>query len=305
MSCINMGPLPSLRSLLFVPGSREEFLTKAAAAGADALVLDLEDSVPPTVKDAARASVSAELARSSKPLTFIRINHPSCGELEKDLAVLAPHAAQAVMLPKVGGIQDIEPVDVRLSTFERDRGLDRDSISILVVIETSIGLRSLFDVLRSRPRIRGAALASAEEGDFMLDIGGRWTPTGEALAYARGKFVCDARAAGVSWIVDGAFMNLRDLKALEVESRLARNHGFGSKVAIHPRQVVVINEVFSPTAEELERARKLMDAFRESEALGRGAVEFRGMMIDYANVRWARRILELASSEHSAQHPIA
>jgi citrate lyase subunit beta/citryl-CoA lyase len=305
MSCINMGPLPSLRSLLFVPGSREEFLTKAAAAGADALVLDLEDSVPPTVKDAARASVSAELARSSKPLTFIRINHPSCGELEKDLAVLAPHAAQAVMLPKVGGIQDIEPVDVRLSTFERDRGLDRDSISILVVIETSIGLRSLFDVLRSRPRIRGAALASAEEGDFMLDIGGRWTPTGEALAYARGKFVCDARAAGVSWIVDGAFMNLRDLKALEVESRLARNHGFGSKVAIHPRQVVVINEVFSPTAEELERARKLMAAFRESEALGRGAVEFRGMMIDYANVRWARRILELASSEHSAQHPIA
>jgi citrate lyase subunit beta / citryl-CoA lyase len=305
MSCINMGPLPSLRSLLFVPGSREEFLTKAAAAGADALVLDLEDSVPPTVKDAARASVSAELARSSKPLTFIRINHPSCGELEKDLAVLAPHAAQAVMLPKVGGIQDIEPVDVRLSTFERDTGLDRDSISILVVIETSIGLRSLFDVLRSRPRIRGAALASAEEGDLMLDIGGRWTPTGEALAYARGKFVCDARAAGVSWIVDGAFMNLRDLKALEVESRLARNHGFGSKVAIHPRQVVVINEVFSPTAEELERARKLMDAFRESEALGRGAVEFRGMMIDYANVRWARRILELASSEHSAQHPIA
>jgi citrate lyase subunit beta/citryl-CoA lyase len=129
----------------------------------------------------------------------------------------------------------------------------------------------------------------------MLDIGGRWTPTGEALMYARGKFVCDARAAGVTWIVDGAFMNLRDLSALEMESRLARNHGFGGKVAIHPRQVAVINEVFSPTAEEVERARKLMDAFRESEALGRGAVQFRGMMIDYANLRWAKRILGLAS----------
>jgi len=76
-----------------------------------------------------------------------------------------------------------------------------------------------------------------------------------------------------------------------MESRLARNHGFGSKVAIHPRQVAVINEVFSPTAAELERARKLMDAFRKSEALGRGAVEFQGMMIDYANLRWAQRIL--------------
>jgi citrate lyase subunit beta/citryl-CoA lyase len=283
-----------LRSLLFVPGSREDFLPKAAAAGAGALVLDLEDSVASSVKDVARACVSAELARSSRPLTFVRINHPSCGELEKDLAVLAPHAAQAVMLPKVASVGDVEPVDARLSIFERDRGLDRDSISILVVIETSIGLRTLFDVLRSTPRIRGAALASAEEGDFMLDIGGRWTPTGEALTYARGKFVCDARAAGVTWIVDGAFMNLRDLGALQIESRLARNHGFGSKVAIHPRQVAVINEVFSPTAAELDRARKLMDAFRESEALGRGAVEFQGMMVDYANVRWARRILELA-----------
>jgi len=294
MSCIDMCPLPTLRSLLFVPGSREELLPKAAASGADALVLDLEDSVPSTVKDVARACVSAELARSSRPLTCIRINHPSCGELEKDLAVLAPHAAQAVMLPKVAGVQDVEAVDARLSIFERDSGLGRDSISILVVIETSIGLRNLFDVLRSRPRIRGAALASAEEGDFMLDIGGRWTPTGEALTYARGKFVCDARAAGVTWIVDGAFMNLRDAAALETESRLARNHGFSSKVAIHPRQVAVINEVFSPTAEEVDRARKLMEAFREAEALGRGALEFRGMMIDYANVRWARRILELA-----------
>jgi citrate lyase subunit beta/citryl-CoA lyase len=283
-----------LRSLLFVPGSREDFFPKAAAAGADAIVLDLEDSVASAVKEDARARVSAELARSSRTVTFIRINHPSCGELEKDLAVLAPHAAQAVMLPKVACVEDVEPVDARLSIFERDRGLDRDSISILVVIETSIGLRNLFEVLRSRPRIRGAALASAEEGDFMLDIGGRWTPAGEALAYARGKFVCDARAAGVTWLVDGAFMNLRDLEALKMESRLARNHGFDSKVAIHPRQVAVINEVFSPTDEEVDRARELLGAFRESEALGRGAVEFRGMMIDYANVRWAKRILELA-----------
>jgi citrate lyase subunit beta/citryl-CoA lyase len=286
-----------------VPGSREDFLPKAAAAGADALVLDLEDSVPPAAKDVARSCVSAELARSSARLTFIRINHPSCGELDKDLAVLAPHAAQAVMLPKVACVQDVEAVDARLSMFERDSGLDRDSISILVVIETSLGLRGLFDILRSRPRIRGAALASAEEGDFMVDIGGRWTPTGEALTYARGKFVCDARAARATWVVDGAFMNLRDLRALEMESGIARTHGFGSKVAIHPRQVAVINKVFSPTAEEVDRARKLVDAFRESEALGRGAVEFRGMMIDYANVRWAERILELARGEVSEHTP--
>jgi citrate lyase subunit beta/citryl-CoA lyase len=95
-------------------------------------------------------------------------------------------------------------------------------------------------------------------------------------------------------VFDGAFMNIRDDAALETESRLARTHGFGGKVAIHPRQVRVINNVFSPTAEEIDRARKLMEAFREAEVSGRGAIGFRGMMIDYANVRWAQRILALA-----------
>lgn len=128
----------------------------------------------------------------------------------------------------------------------------------------------------------------------MLDIGGRWTPSGEALTYARGKFVCDSRAAGVAWVIDGAFMNLRDAPALERECRIARNHGFGGKVAIHPRQVGIINQAFSPTAEEINRARKLLAALRDSEALGRGAVEFQGMMLDRANRRWAERILQLA-----------
>jgi len=291
-----MFPLPALRSLLFVPGIRQDFMPKAAVSGADTLVLDLEDSVPAAVKDVARSYVSAELARSPNRLTFIRINHPSGGELEKDLAVLAPHEAQAIMLPKVASSQDIEEVDERLAMFERQHGLDLHSISVTVVIETCIGLRGLFDLLRSKPRIRGAGLATAEEGDLMVDMGGQWTPTGEALTYARGKFVCDARAAGATWVVDGAFMNLRDEHALEMECRLARTHGFSSKVAIHPRQVAVINKAFSPTAAEVDRARKLVEAFRESEALGRGAMEFQGMMVDYANVKWAKRILELAGS---------
>jgi citrate lyase subunit beta / citryl-CoA lyase len=291
-----MSPLPALRSLLFVPGIRQDFLPKAMIAGADALVFDLEDSVPPAAKDTARSSVSAWLAEAERRFSFIRINHPSSGDLEKDLAVLAPHDAQAIMLPKVADVRDLGELDERLSVFEDINNLDPHAISIVVVIETSMGLRNLFDILRSTPRVRGAALASAEEGDFIVDIGGQWTPSGEALTYARGKFVCDARAAQATWIFDGVFMNLHDERALETESRLARVHGFTTKVAIHPRQVPIINQVFSPTVEEVERARKLLEAFREAEANGRGAVQFRGMMIDYANVRRAERILALASA---------
>jgi citrate lyase subunit beta/citryl-CoA lyase len=284
----------ALRSFLFVPGTRTNLLPKALATGADAIILDLEDSVPPAQKDQARQSVAVELAQSPERLTFLRINPPRLGLLEQDLAVLAPHGAQAVMVPKVEGARDIEEIDVRLAAHELDAGLDAGAISILVVIESSMGLRNLFDALSHTKRVRGAALATAEEGDFMCDIGGQWTATGEALAYARGKFVCDARAAKMTWLVDGAFMQLADEPALECESRLARTHGFNGKVAVHPRQVAPINRVFTPTDTEVERAQKLIDAFRSAETQGRGAIQFQGMMVDYANVRWAEQILSLA-----------
>jgi citrate lyase subunit beta/citryl-CoA lyase len=279
---------------LFVPGTRTNLLSKALATGADAIILDLEDSVPPAQKKEARELVSIELARSPERLTFLRINHPRLGNLDTDLAALARHGAQAVMVPKVEDARDIEEVDARLTAHELDAGLEVGAISILVVIESSMGLRNLFDTVSRTKRVRGAALATAEEGDFMCDIGGQWTATGEALTYARGKFVCDARAAKMTWLVDGAFMQLADAPALECESRLARTHGFNGKVAVHPSQVKAINRVFSPTDAEVERAQKLIDAFREAESRGRGAIEFQGMMVDYANVRWAEQILSLA-----------
>ena len=289
-----MSTLPALRSLLFVPGSRPDLFPKAMAAGADALVLDLEDSIAADAKDCARAHVAAALAGSPARLTFVRFNHPRGGDLQRDLSVLAPHAAQAVMLPKVERPEDLEETDALLSLLEQDAALDRYAISVLVVIETTLGLRALYDILLCTPRVRGAALATAEQGDFMVDLGGQWTPSGEALAYARGKFVCDARAARATWILDGAFMNLRDNLALAAETRMARTHGFNGKVAVHPRQVPTLNEIFSPTAEEVERASEMLAAFCKAEAEGRGVIEFRGMMVDQANVRWAERILQQA-----------
>jgi citrate lyase subunit beta / citryl-CoA lyase len=287
-----------IRSMLLVPGIRRDFLQKAPNAGADALVLDLEDSVPAAAKPEARTVVANALAQSPENLTFIRFNHPSVGNLDDDLMVLAPHENQAIMLSKVGGPQDIVDIDAKLSNFERSVKLRPHSISMVIMVESSIGLRNMFDTLRSTSRIRGAALATAEEGDFMNDIGGQWTPSAEALTYARGKFVCDARAAGVNWVLDGAFINLRDNDALEKESRIARIHGFNGKAAIHPRQVPVINRVFSPTPEELERAQQMIEAFRIAEAAGHGAIRFQGMMVDYANVRRAEQILALVSPRH-------
>jgi citrate lyase subunit beta/citryl-CoA lyase len=291
-----MSSLPILRSLLFVPGGRPELFAKSLSSGADVRVLDLEDAVPAAGKAAARALVAAELAQSADRFTFIRINHPEMGCLEEDLAVLAPHVAQAVMAPKISGPRDLEALDRGLAEHERRAGLEANAISVVVVIETPLGLRNLFDTLSCLPRVRGAGLATAEAGDLMVDLGGRWTPTGEALAYARGKFVCDARAAGARWLLDGAFMQFNDEAALRAECELARNYGFNGKIAIHPRQVTAINQSFSPTQAEVEYARRLIDAFRQAEAGGRGAVAFEGMMVDYANVRWAEQVLTIAGT---------
>jgi citrate lyase subunit beta / citryl-CoA lyase len=290
----------ALRSFLFVPGTRTNLLPKAIATGADAIILDLEDSVPPAQKEQARTLVFAELANSPERLTFLRINSPRLGILDEDLAALAPHSAQAVMVPKVESARDIEEIDRRLAAHELGAGLEAGVISLLVVIESSTGLRNLFDTLSHTKRIRGAALATAEEGDFMCDIGGKWTATGEALTYARGKFVCEARAAKMTWLVDGAFMQLANEPALECESRLARTHGFNGKVAVHPSQVRSINQIFSPTDAEVERAQKLIDAFRDAESQGRGAIRFQGMMVDRANVQWAEQILSAARRQRSS-----
>jgi citrate lyase subunit beta / citryl-CoA lyase len=289
-----MTPFQALRSVLFVPGNRPELIAKAEAAGADALVLDLEDSVAPAAKLAARHAVAAALAASSR-LTFVRINRSDDSTLEHDLAVLAPHPHQAVMVPKVTAAGDLAGIDRRLTAFETQAGLPLQVISLMPVVECNMGLRNLYEIICSSPRVRGAGLASAEEGDLMADIGGQWTPTGEALAYARGKFISDARAARITWVLDGAFMNLDDHDALENECRLARIVGFRGKVAIHPRQVDIINKVFSPTEQEVERAHKLLRIFRKAEASGVGVTRFEGMMIDYANVKQAERVIALAS----------
>jgi citrate lyase subunit beta/citryl-CoA lyase len=288
--------IPAPRSLLFVPGDRPERFSKAALAGADALVLDLEDSVIAAHKENARAAVAAELGRPSSQLRFVRITQAHGADLARDLAVLAPRGAQAIMVPKVESASDLEELDAKLSAFERGSGLEPDAIPVLVVIESCFGLRNLFDTLSSVSRVRGVGLASAEEGDLMLDLGGRWTPDGTALSYARGKLVCDARAAGAEWVIDGAFMNLKDEPALEAEAHLARACGFNGKVAIHPRQVAPINAAFSPTPEEIARARRIVNAYRSAEQHGSGATTADGVMVDLANMRWAERILAAAQA---------
>lgn len=284
------------RTLLFAPGSRTELLTKAQLSAADAMIFDLEDSVPWNAKDEARKNIQQVLALGLKKPMYLRISNPRAGDYLADLGVFHNHSlvnVAGVALPKTDDVQDIETVSKALQDVEIKAGVAVGSLSILPTIETCLGLRNSFDIAKSSKRVSGMALASAEQGDFMVDLGGRWTSRSLALTYPRSKLVVDSRAAGVEWIVDGVFMNLKDTQMLREECLIARELGFVGKMAIHPTQLDVMHEVFSPSAEEIEYARGLIAAFREGEARGVGAVKYEGMMVDYANVRLAERTLAL------------
>jgi len=287
------------RTLLFAPGSRTELLTKAQLGTADAMIFDLEDSVPLNAKDEARKNIQQVLGLGLKKPMYLRISNPRAGDYVADLGIFHNHSlfnVAGVALPKADDAHDIETVSKALQDIEIKAGVAVGSLSILPMIETCLGLRNSFDIAKSSKRVSGMALASAEQGDFMVDLGGRWTPRSLALTYPRSKLVVDSRAAGVEWIVDGVFMNLKDTQMLREECLIARELGFVGKMAIHPTQVDVMHEVFSPSAEEIEYARGLIAAFREGEARGVGAVKYEGMMVDYANVRLAERTLALVES---------
>ncbi len=286
------------RTLLFAPGSRTELLTKAQLGAADAMIFDLEDSVPLNAKDEARKNIQQVLALGLKKPMYLRISNPRAGDYLADLGVFHNHSlvnVAGVALPKTDDAQDVETVSKALQDIEIKAGVAVGSLSILPTIETCLGLRNSFDIAKSSKRVSGMALASAEQGDFMVDLGGRWTPRSLALTYPRSKLVVDSRAAGVEWIVDGVFMNLKDTQMLREECLIARELGFVGKMAIHPTQLDVMHEVFSPSEKEIEYARGLIAAFREGEARGVGAVKYEGMMVDYANVRLAERTVALVA----------
>lgn len=299
----DMAASPSLqmfRTLLFAPASRPELLAKAQTGGADALIFDLEDSVPANAKESARQNVADALAAGLTKPMYLRINNPRAGDFQSDLAVLGRAGSltnvMGVLLPKADDAADVQAVAAQLDSLEAETGVAAGSLAILPLIETCLGLRNTFDIVKASPRVVGISIASAEEGDFMVDLGGRWSKGSLALMYPRSKLVVDARAAGVQWIVDGVFMNLKDVSALRVECEIARELGFVGKMAIHPTQVDVMHEVFTPSAEEIDHAKGLVVAFRQGEARGVGAVKYRGMMVDYANLRLAERTLSLAGT---------
>ena len=281
------------RSLLFCPADRPERVAKAIAARPGGVVVDLEDSVHSAHRERARQCAVETLRAADSPDVFhlIRVNSVASGDLQHDLAAVIGPWLDAVVLPKVCGPADVAEVAERLRTAETSRGMTPGSIGIVPVIEDCAALRHVYDIAAAASTVVAMSFAGAEAGDFMADLGGRWTPDDLALLYPKSRFVCEVRAAGALPAVDGPTMNLQDPDVWESECSIARTLGFDGKVAIHPKQLDTINRAFLPTTAEMEEARRVLAALDAAAVSGTGVASDRGRMLDSANGRAARRLL--------------
>lgn len=288
-----------MRSLMFVPGHRERMVQRALGLrefgrnGLDVALLDLEDGVPPGSKDDGRRLVADVLGRASPgdggPLRFVRIRRALSDEGAADLDAIVRPGLDGIMAPKVARADEVEWLAAELDARERDAKIPHGTIRIIPSIETAAALLDAPRIARAADRVIGLAFGSE---DFALDLGLPTKREGEAadLLYARSATVVAAVSAG-KLAFDGIWPDIEDAAGLRADSLRARRLGFNGKTLIHPDHIAVVNEVFSPTAAEVEEAGRVVRAFDEALARGHGAVALDGRMLDAPVVDRARRVL--------------
>jgi citrate lyase subunit beta/citryl-CoA lyase len=280
-----------MRSKLFVPGSRPELFDKALRSAADAISFDLEDAVAPDRKAEARALVAGALNRpfeGSRKTTIVRVNGFESGHFEADIEAVACEGLDVVNLPKIEGADDIRRASELLERLEASRRLSRP-IGILANIETPRGVRFAAEIALADRRVVGLQVGF---GDLFEPYGvARHNRT--ALDVVRLSVRLAAAEAGLP-AYDGAFVGVHDDEAFRSEAQQARELGLAGKSCVHPRQVPLANSVFSPTAAEIEKARKIAAAAADMQRRGVGAFTLEGVMVDEPFIARARAVLAAA-----------
>jgi citrate lyase subunit beta/citryl-CoA lyase len=289
----------SRRTCHAVPGSSERFIAKAVGLDADEVFLDLEDAVAPNEKDSARERVIEALRTldfGSKTVA-VRVNGTDTPHYYRDLIAVVEAVGDridAVMLPKVRTPGDVEMTAKLLTQIELSKGFEAGRIGIEAQIEDATGLIACEAIAAASPRMETLIFGP---GDYSAAVGIPITTIGAApdgypgdhLNYVYSRLVVAARAAGIQ-AIDGPYGNIKDDEGLRARSQLARALGLDGKWTIHPGQIEIVNEVFSPAPEQWERAEAMLTAYDEAHRKGAGAAVFEGEMIDEANRKMAERI---------------
>ncbi len=277
------------RSRLYLPGNEPKFYPNAGLHTPDGVILDLEDSVAPTEKEAARYIVRNSL----RSIDFygaermVRINQLPKGL--DDLKYLVPHNVHVLLIPKCESAEQIHLVDEEVARLKKEHGL-RGNIFYMPIIESALGVINAYEIASASEN--NCSLAIGLE-DYTADIGAERTNEGKESFYARSVLVNAAKAAGIQ-AIDTVFSDVNDMEGLRESVIEAKGMGFEGKGCIHPRQIKVVNEAFAPTEKEIEKAKKIVIAFEEAKSKGIGVVSLGSKMIDAPVVKRAQRVIHLA-----------
>lgn len=289
-----------MRSILFVPGHRDSWVEKAVSAGADGLILDLEDSVPATLKDEARP-VTAESVRRVRETDagvglYVRLNALETGLTGADLAAIVVPGLDGVVLPKVFGRDDLVRLDALITHFEAKNGVEAGRVEIIADLETAEAYANCEALTTASPRVATLFAGTARDADVSRAIGFQFTPGGMETLYLRSRAVLACRSNGLDFPIVGVWQDLNDPEGARNHFVQNRELGFRGQVLIHPSHVALANEIFSPSKAEVEFYTGMIEAFDAAVAEGAAAVLYEGVHVDYAHIKTAREVLAYASA---------
>jgi len=281
-----------LRSLLFIPGNQPKMLNKAPNVFPDAFIPDLEDSVAWDHKDDARNIVHNHLnmlSQTSK-LLIPRVNALETGILKEDLQAVINQNVFAIAIGKIYSSKDVQEISNLISKVENEQKIKEGSIKLILWMETAQAIINAYEILTSNQRIVGSAFGAE---DFTNDMGIHRTENENEIFFARNQLSVASKAANVI-ALDTPFFAFKDPDALKENSLFAKSIGFKGKFAIHPDQIDIINDCFSPSIQEIDHAKKVIETFEEAKKQGRGSTSLDGLVIDVPVVKRAESLLHIS-----------
>jgi citrate lyase subunit beta/citryl-CoA lyase len=277
------------RSFLFAPGNHPRRVEKALSLDVDAVILDLEDACPIVEKKATRAVVTAACRRPRTCLGYVRVNATTTEFGYGDIVAVVQKGVDGIILPKLESADEIRAVDWVISNLEKERELPIGTFDVIPIIETGKGMANIRAITAAGTRVKRIAFGA---GDFTLDMGIAWSRTETELLPYRSKCVLASRAADIEAPIDTVWVDLKDPEGFMNSTRHIKALGFQGKMCIHPDQVLVVNEILSPAAADVEWSHKVVQAFEAAEKAGSASIQLDGKFIDYPIVYRARRVLE-------------
>ena len=279
---------PPIRSLLFVPANRADRMQKALATEADGVVFDLESAITRNTAAEARANVAQALESHNpdQPAVFVRVSAVDTPDFGPDVEACRHPSLTAAMLPQVTGPEEV--------TAAAD-ALEGSEARIMPLVETASAVRRAYELATASDRVAYMGGATGRHGDLGRSVGFQWTPEGTETLYLRQKVLIDVRSAGVPNPLSGLWGTVDDLDGLTRFARQTRQLGYEGMMIIHPTHIPIVNQVFSPTPEEIDGWRRLIAAIEEAEAQGIGAFRHEGRLIDHAHLLTAQQNLARAT----------